>query len=496
MSKMDGSLLRGFDRIENVCREIEFDTKEKITSPFSISDTQIKTVNNSYLRTEQSEKYLPHNKTSVSVSNDQLAKILMENNIFLNVNNSLYHWVNQKGHYVGMTTEYADKFIRQEIPEKYRYKINSNCIREIVQWIKSYIDAAEETDLLANKKHLVAFTNGIFNFNMGSFSSHDSSYFFTSVINADYNTNVKNQGYHFDKFIKDLTGNDHELYLRVQELFGYVLSEIRTVKFIPYLIGPKDTGKSIVLKILEHLVGMEAFTNMSFDQLNKPEYLSQLLGKRLNTCGETSEFKLSKLDIFKKLSGGDYVTARPIYGQPVNFVNSAVLVFAGNHLPKVNGLDKSNAFSQRIVVFPFYNPIPKERQDTNLLDKLLEEKDYIVQWAIKGLLRWSNNNYQFTSSPESIKLSLAYTEQNNSIDTFIKERCTNHPYDQVYKDDFISAYINYCIDIDVIPESKFTIHEYMKSLSEVSYKRYRDGLGNNKYGYIGLSLIHDNEEES
>ena len=125
MSRMDGSLLRGFDRIENVCREIEFDTKEKITAPFSISDTQIKTVNNSYLRTEQSEKYLPQNKTSVSVSNDQLAKVLMENNIFLNVNNSLYHWVNQKGHYVGMTTEYADKFVRQEIPEKYRYKINS-----------------------------------------------------------------------------------------------------------------------------------------------------------------------------------------------------------------------------------------------------------------------------------------------------------------------------------------------------------------------------------
>lgn len=33
----------------------------------------------------------------------------------------------------------------------------------------------------------------------------------------------------------------------------------------------------------------------------------------------------------------------------------------------------------------------------------------------------------------------------------------------------------------------------MKSLTKISYKRFRDGLGNNKYGYIGITL-KTNEE--
>lgn len=43
--------------------------------------------------------------------------------------------------------------------------------------------------------------------------------------------------------------------MRLQELFGYVISEIRDVKVILYLVGVKDSGKSIILKLLEHLVG-------------------------------------------------------------------------------------------------------------------------------------------------------------------------------------------------------------------------------------------------
>lgn len=378
-------------------------------------------------------------------------------------------------------------------PDKYKYRINSTCIREIVQWIKSYIKPVEETELLSEKTHLIAFSNGIFNLKSHKFSSHHPKYFFTSIINAEYACSNLNEGYHFEKFISNITQDNYQLYLRLQELFGYIISEIRSVKYIPYLLGPKDTGKSIVLKLLEYLVGKDSFTNLSFDQLNKPEYLAQLLGKRLNTCGETSEFKLNKLDVFKKLSGGDHVTARPIYGQPIHFVNSAVLIFAGNHLPKINGLDRSNAFSQRIMVFPFYNQIPKHKQDTHLFEKLLEEKDYIVNWSIEGLIRWTNNNYQFTSCPESEQISLAYSEQNNSIDMFIKDQCRIHPELKIYKSDFESAYLNYCIEIDVSPESTNTLHDYMKSLTKISYKRFRDGLGNNKYGYIGITL-KTNEE--
>ncbi|MEK4713563.1 DNA primase family protein [Sporosarcina sp. FSL K6-5500] len=422
------------------------------------------------------------------IFNNDLASIVMNNNIFITVEDVLYHWHEERGYYIGVTPEYADKFIRQNIPDKYKSKISSNSIKEIIQWIKSDRNIAATDNLIEKKLHLVAFSNGIFDTKKNHLFPHDPSYFFTSVINANYREGQSKGGSNFENFMSDITNNNQYLYSRIQELFGYIISEVRTVKYIPYLLGPKDTGKSIILKTLEHLVGKDSFINLSFEQLNKPEYLAQLLGKRLNTCGETSEFRLNKLDVFKKLSGGDYVTARPIYGQPINFINSAVLLFAGNHLPTINGVDKSNAFSQRIVIFPFNNQIPKSKQDTQLFEKLLKEMDYIAKWAIEGQKRWKEKNYQFTNCKEILEITEAYYEQNNSIDSFITSYCDMHHSSQIYNTTFEEAYNQYCFDIGVIPESKQAIHKYLKSLSNLSYSRFRDGNGNNKYGYKGIQL--------
>ncbi|WP_042476490.1 DNA primase family protein [Bacillus ndiopicus] len=422
------------------------------------------------------------------ISNAELATFFINNFTFLVVEGSLYHWNSDKGIYVLVNIEYADKFIRQNIPSIYKGKINSSSIKEIIQWIKSDENIEIKQDYLRNKINLISFSNGIFDIEKISFAPHNPKYFFTSTINAKYISNSNTNGEYFNNFICDITGGNRYLYLRIQELFGYVISEMRNVKYIPYLLGPKDTGKSIILKLFEHLVGPNSYTNLSFEQLNKPEYLSQLLGKKLNTCGEASEFRLNKLDVFKKLSGGDYVTARPIYEQPINFINSAVLLFAGNHLPTINGLDKSNAFSQRIIIFPFNNPIPKSQQDLLLFEKLLKEKEFIVNWAIEGLIRWKNNNYEFTNYTEIEEMSKAYYEQNNSIDSFIRLHCEIDVSYQIYKFEIEDEYIKYCKQNDISPENKQVLNNYIKSLPNISYSRFRDGKGNNKYGYKGITI--------
>ncbi|MER2192135.1 MAG: phage/plasmid primase, P4 family [Solibacillus sp.] len=439
---------------------------------------------------EQSKK----GSKSPSITNADLAKIIIEEHIFMSISDTLYHWCEDKGIYKTVTTEYAEKFIRSHISDQYKHKINSISIKEIIRWIESFVTPIDIELLELNKRDLIALSNGLYNFKKQRFIQHNHKYFFTSVINAKYSNDSKPSSIYFEKFMSDITNNDHNLYLRIQELFGYVISEIRSVKCIPYLIGPKDTGKSIILKILEYLVGKESFTNLSFEQLNKPEYLAQIIGKRLNTCGETSEFKLNKLDTFKKLSGGDYITARPIYNQPINFVNSAVLLFAGNHLPEIKGLDKSNAFSKRITVFPFTNPIPKEKQDTQLFEKLITECDYIVLWAIEGLKRWRAQNFEFTSTYESDDLSNNYYERNNSIESFINSNCTFNSKFKIHKSTFEDAYLDYC-DINVIaPESSTTLHDYILSLPGISYSRFRIG-DNNKRGYKGISLKNGEKED-
>ncbi|MFS0662390.1 phage/plasmid primase, P4 family, partial [Niallia alba] len=420
-----------------------------------------------------------------NIPNYKLAEILMKNHIFSIIESNLYYWNDSLGYYVGLTGDNADIFIRKYIPDEYKKLITFKSCQEIIQWIKSSDDIKVNDDLLIKRKSLVAFSNCIINIKNLKIHRHSPKYYITSVINADFPVENIPKGNQFEAFMNQITGGNKFIYKRLQELFGYVISEIRDVKAIPYLLGPKDSGKSIILKLLEHLVGQDFFTNLSFEELNQPNFLCQLFGKKLNACGETSEIALNRLDNFKKLSGGDYVMARFLYGQAFKFINKSVLLFAGNHLPTIKGIDKSNAFSQRLVIFPFKYPVPKEKQDIHLLDRLLEEIQYIAYWSLIGLKRWSENNYIFTTCSEIEVIAKEYSEQTNSVISFIQNFCTLDPEIKTHNDILELAYKKYCRSIGIPEESNKTFHKYLKSIKGLKYSRFRLN-GENKYGYIGI----------
>ncbi len=452
----------------------------------------IETINNTFFETSNEEKMPLKVSKQPSISNYDLAQILLEENTFLKIDGTLYHWNHQKGYYIGMSNEYSEMFVRQNIPLKFRGKVNSNSIREIIQWIKSSNDLEAKAELILKKNHLIAFNNCILDSSLMKTMVHNPNYYFTSKINANYSIEAKYSGKYFEKFMQNVTLQNEDLYYRIQELFGYVISEIRSVKCIPFFLGPKDTGKSILLRILEYLVGSDSVTNLSFDQLNKPDYLVKLLGKRLNTCGETSEISLNRLDILKKLSGGDTITVRGIFEQPINFINSAALLFAGNHLPKIKGADSHNAFSERLVIIPITNIIQKEKQDIHLFEKLVKEIDYIAKWAVEGFIRWKANNFKFTTCNEVLDIENQYLYKIDSINSFIETCCKFDFKSKIHNNELIKAYHLYCEHLDLAPKSDKQFHSFLKNINGLNYSRFR--LHNeNKYGYMGITLKEEGE---
>lgn len=426
------------------------------------------------------------------IHNHDLAKLLIESFKMAIIDNNLFYANEKAGYYMNIDGDNFDKFIRKNIPEKYKFYIHSNTSQEIYKWIiNSDIEKVSEEDLNRRKSY-VAFSNCIVDINDFSVHSHDPSYYFTSLVNTKYFKNIIKQDNYFERFINQITQGNEKLYLRLQELFGYVISEIRDVKYIPFLLGPKDSGKSIILKLLEYLIGRDFVSNLSLNEFNNQNYLSKLLGKKLNTCGETSELSLNRLDTIKKISGGDYVTARFLYDHPFEFINRAVLLFAGNHLPTIKGIDRSNAFGQRLVIFPFNYPVPKEKQDPYLFDKLINETPYIAKWALIGLNRWHNNNYQFTSCEPIETIMKNYYEETNSIESFIKTSCILDFNSKTQSNTLVEGYNLYCEEIGISAESEKFFHKYLKSISTLRYSKFRvDGIL--KYGYKGIKLKEELE---
>ncbi|CAM4344607.1 putative DNA primase/helicase [Paenibacillus endophyticus] len=440
------------------------------------------------LKKQQPKEESPNRKSDTTrISNHKLADLLMERYRFAVIENNLYYWNQALGYFVGLVGAKGDIFIRQCIPDDYKGLITFRVSEEIIQWLKTKDQLQVSESILNKRKEYVAFSNCIVKISDLSVHRHNPEFYFTSIVNTEYPIQYPATGYVFEKFMQQVTGGNSLKYLRLQELFGYVISEIREVKAIPFLLGPKDSGKSIFLKLLEHMIGQEFFTNLSFDELNQPSFLCQLFGKKLNACGEVSEVALNRLDNFKKLSGGDYVMARFLYGQAFKFINRSVLLFAGNDLPTIKGIDRSNAFSQRLLIFPFLFQVPKEQQDIHLLDKLLKEMPYIAKWSTMGLRRLCQNNFQFTTCEEIEDITRKYSEENNTIRGFVNACCILDPDLRTHNETLESAYRKYCKLNGLSAETDKAFHKFMQRSIGLKHTRFRLKL-ENKNGYLGIAL--------
>lgn len=454
------------------------------------SNDQIKSeklnLNPNSLRPKNISDLDTNKKSARTISNSDIADLFLESFRFKLYQDVLYVWNQSMSYYIRFE-HIADKFIRQNVPSDIKGKISKNTIIEIIQWIKSSPNIEIDEDSIHRKLSYVCFNNYIFDFQNNIKIQHDPNIFFTSKIHADYNMNPK-YGVIFEKFLKDITKGDMKIYYRIQELFGYVISEIRNIKCLPILYGPKDTGKSIILKLLEKLIGEKHVSNYSFEQLTKDDFISNLIGKRMNTCGEVSDITLTRLDSLKKLTGNDRFSTRQLYGQPFEMVNEAAIIFAGNQLPTIKNYHETKAFIERLVIIPFLNPIPREKQDTELINKLLLELDYIAQWSIIGLKRWVKNNHIFTKIDIEESIIETYYPSKNSFVKFIEQNCIQLPDERIYKGDLEKYYEKYCKQNQIKPVLKKDREIYLLELGIVSSKFRLNNDSTPRHGYKGIAL--------
>ena len=95
--------------------------------------------------------------------------------------------------------------------------------------------------------------------------------------------------------------------------------------------------------------------------------------------------------------------------------------------------------------------IPPEKQDKQLLDKLIAEKEAIVNIALQHFRKTIERGYRFTES-ESMRVERErYTIENNSLLTFVKERCVLLK-GYTKRAEFNEAYVQWCQKNLVKPE--------------------------------------------
>ncbi|EOW4146841.1 toprim domain-containing protein [Vibrio parahaemolyticus] len=164
-------------------------------------------------------------------------------------------------------------------------------------------------------------------------------------------------------------------------LFGLLPKEQRAV----YLYGSAGSGKSLFLKILEHIIPREFCTSISPLALDCPYDAAALAGMLLNCVPEIDNGRPIPAAMFKAIIGGDTITAREPYGKVFPFKSSCAFWCNGNVF--LTTKDHTEGFWRRWAMVHFANTKPASERNPNLLDDILaEELPAILGWALKGAI--------------------------------------------------------------------------------------------------------------
>jgi putative DNA primase/helicase len=260
------------------------------------------------------------------------------------------------------------------------------------------------------------------------------------------------------------------------------------------LVGAGSNGKSTFLNTLEALLGAENVMNASLSKLANSRFSAyRLEGKLANLNADIEGGTIEETSMFKNMTGGDSFEVEQKYGEPYDHRNTAKLVFAANEMPSVD--THQDAFFRRWLLVAFPRKFTKTEDDGHpmadpgLEDKLIDEMEGILNFAVKGLQRLIAQDGQFTNELSTAEVRNQWNRYGDPIDQFIRnwleldEARSATPASELYR-----YYTKFMQDIPSTPVNQRMLTEAIKNrIDNPQYGRYRDSDGNQ---YRGFQNVH------
>jgi putative DNA primase/helicase len=266
----------------------------------------------------------------------------------------------------------------------------------------------------------------------------------------------------FRKFIERVLPNQAVRKLIFQYI-GYVFLRKMKLEKILFFYGDGANGKSVLMDIIEALVGEEQCFKAQLEDITGDKYTRAQLGNYiLNVCSEISN--RLKTDIFKLLASREPLPARHPYGRPFKVTEYATCIFSMNNFPK--DVEQTNAFFRRFLIVEFGITIPEEEADTELAKKIIAtEMSGVLNYVIKGANSLLKNG-KFDIPPEVAEA----IKKLDNVFTYLKQyeyRPSRSNKHWITLDEMHKSYENYCDDDDSRAVSKRTFAKRLRDLGYV-----------------------------
>ena len=329
----------------------------------------------------------------------------------------------------GVWAKTDDMIIRQGVQNVCQDKLNGDFRKATID---SVIDLTTTELYISDHKfndkkdvNIINVINGELHYisNKWALYEHVREHYFTTQLPVTYVQNAAAP--RFELFLNEIFSGDPDLEDKKKvllEMIGYsMLPTSRFEKFI-MLIGNGANGKSVLLAIVEALIGEVNVCAVQPAKFDNTFQIAHLHNKLVNIITEIPVGALMADAHIKAIVSGEMITAEHKMKSPFDFHPVATCWFGTNHLPHLR--DFSDAILRRAIILEFNNHFYEERCDPQLINKIILELPGIMNMAldaISGVL--DRGSISTCESSEQAKRK--WRLEADQVAQFIDEMCTS-----------------------------------------------------------------------
>ena len=390
---------------------------------------------------------------------------------------------------------FPDNDIQKMLLEKYRTEMGksntASMLRNTTNLLRFCVK--RECSEFPENQNIIVFENGTLEVKSGFFRQNSPADLVNSALGISYDPDCKKMPY-TKRFLKTIADGDDDLYERLLQVIGYILSNDIRAKSFFYLEGVGDAGKSRFCDLIASFFpvsGSNKVARIALHDLGGKFALSNLVNAKLNISEDLPDAPLSPQTVsrIKMISDGDRLEAEAKYTQAFTFRPLCKLLFASNHPLRLKEYDA--AFVNRVVYIPFTHPIPKEEQDPYILEKMRKELPALFNRAFAAYKRLVANQYVWAGS-DYFKPEIATTNSGISVDKeyvlrqFIESCCILDDNSTTATSELQAAYNLFCSKNSYSPVQGDRFSRELFAVLPDNILRVK--IGNQRRGFKGIRL--------
>lgn len=299
----------------------------------------------------------------------------------------------------------------------------------------------------------------------------------------------KFQTYLTDVFRDDEDSEDKIKF--VQEVLGYCLVFNVSWPLIVVLFGRGANGKSVLIDVIEALLGAENVTSVNPKDFKSAFNRAKLVGKLANVVPELDTGEKLEDAVLKQLSSGDLIAIEQKYKNPTQARVQATNIFACNSLPYTR--DLTHGLRRRMRLLSFNRTFSVEEQDPALAGDIVEnELEGILKFAIDGLKRLFAQG-RFTEPASCVEAMNEWVKQVDHVQAFVEERCNFGEGLRIKSGDLFDAYRDWCEENGI--RNRHDSARLSQNIRNLHSEVERVRVGRDR-GLTGIGLDMPNENTS